>query len=142
MRKGFDGLHALISERLDESATSEALFVFTNRRHNQLKAKGFYLTREKAAAWIVSAKLEFRGICRFENRQNSGQRRRLLQTTAPAFLPSSIGATRAQRRIGGLDPGGEAGRERRLAQATGMPEEGWFSNRQTGPVFAPALTPG
>jgi hypothetical protein len=90
---------------------------------------------------VVSAELEFRGICRLENRRNSGQRRRLLRTTAPAFLPSSIGATHVQSRIGGLDPSVEAGRERRLAQATGMPEKGWSSNRQTAPVFAQALTP-
>lgn len=103
-------------------------------------ATGLRLCPTGAIPPDVSAELEFRGICRFESRQNSGRRRRLLQTTAPAFLPSSIGAKQVQRRIGGLDPGVEARRERRLAQATGMPEKGWFSNRQTGPAFAPPLT--
>jgi hypothetical protein len=60
------------------------------------------------------------------------------QRRQPFFL-LPIGATRAQRRIGGLDPGVEPGRERRLARATDMPESGWFSNWQTGPAFAPAL---
>jgi transposase len=37
MRKGFDGLQALVTERLRESSTSGALFVFTNRRRDRIK---------------------------------------------------------------------------------------------------------
>ena len=31
MRKGFEGLHALVGERLGENVRGGALFVFTNR---------------------------------------------------------------------------------------------------------------
>ena len=37
MRKGFNGLHALVTERLEEDTKSGALFVFSNRRHTRLK---------------------------------------------------------------------------------------------------------
>lgn len=37
MRKGFNGLHALVSERLGEDLKNGALFVFSNRRHTRLK---------------------------------------------------------------------------------------------------------
>lgn len=36
-RKGFNGLHALVSERLGEDLKHGALFVFSNRRHTRIK---------------------------------------------------------------------------------------------------------
>ncbi|MBN9692526.1 MAG: IS66 family insertion sequence element accessory protein TnpB [Verrucomicrobia bacterium] len=35
LRKSFDGLHALVTERLQETPQTGALFVFTNRRRHQ-----------------------------------------------------------------------------------------------------------
>jgi transposase len=35
MRKGFEGLHALVGERLGENVRGGALFVFINKRQNQ-----------------------------------------------------------------------------------------------------------
>jgi transposase len=35
MRKGFNGLHGLVSERLGEEVKSGALYVFTNRRRKR-----------------------------------------------------------------------------------------------------------
>jgi transposase len=38
MRRGFNGLHALVTERLGEDLKQGALFVFSNRRHTRLKS--------------------------------------------------------------------------------------------------------
>ena len=40
MRKGFNGLHALVTERLGEDPRQGALFVFSNRRHTRIKVLG------------------------------------------------------------------------------------------------------
>jgi len=48
MRKGFNGLHALVAERLGEDLKQGALFVFSNRRH----------TRIKILCWVLSKRLE------------------------------------------------------------------------------------
>ena len=37
MRKGFNGLHAVVTERLGEEPRAGALFVFSNRRHTRIK---------------------------------------------------------------------------------------------------------
>lgn len=37
LRKSFNGLQALVSERLEEDIKQGALFVFTNRRRSRLK---------------------------------------------------------------------------------------------------------
>ncbi len=37
MRKGFNGLHAMVTERLGEDPRTGSLFVFSNRRHSRLK---------------------------------------------------------------------------------------------------------
>ena len=41
MRKGFEGLHAAVSERLKEDVRSGVLFVFTNKRRTRLKVLYF-----------------------------------------------------------------------------------------------------
>jgi transposase len=54
MRKGFNGLHALVGERLGEDLKQGALFVFSNRRHTRLKIICF----DGTGIWVLSKRLE------------------------------------------------------------------------------------
>jgi transposase len=54
MRKGFNGLSALVSERLGEDLRGGALFVFSNRRHTRLKV----LYWDGSGLWIMTKRLE------------------------------------------------------------------------------------
>lgn len=54
MRKGMEGLHALVSERLVEDIKSGALFVFINKRHTRLKVLYF----DGTGVWLATKRLE------------------------------------------------------------------------------------
>lgn len=54
MRKGFEGLHAAVCERLKEDGHSGALFVFTNKRHTQLEVLYF----DGSELWLMTKRLE------------------------------------------------------------------------------------
>jgi transposase len=54
MRKGFNGLHALVTERLGEDLRQGALFVFTNRRHTRIKILFF----DGTGLWVCTKRLE------------------------------------------------------------------------------------
>ena len=58
MRKGFNGLHALISERLGEDLKGGALFVFSNRRHTRIKI----LCWDGTGIWLLTKRLEQGGL--------------------------------------------------------------------------------
>jgi transposase len=53
MRKGFNGLHALVAERLGEDLKQGALFVFSNRRHTRIKI----LCWDGTGIWVLTKRL-------------------------------------------------------------------------------------
>lgn len=54
MRKGFEGLSALVAESLKEDLRSGALFVFGNRRKTRLKVLYF----DGSGLWLMTKRLE------------------------------------------------------------------------------------
>ena len=85
MRKGFEGLHALVSERLQENVRSGALFVFTNKRHTRLKVLYF----DGTGLWLMTKRLE-EGTFAWPKTDANGAAKFALRPEAFAMLTDGI----------------------------------------------------
>lgn len=85
LRKSFDGLEALVSERLREDLRAGALFVFTNRRHSRLKI----IYWDGSGLWILTKRLE-RGTFAWPRNVEPGASKMKLAPEALAMLTDGI----------------------------------------------------
>ena len=85
MRKGFEGLHAAVRERLGEEVRSGALFVFTNRRRTRLKILYF----DGTGLWLMTKRLE-QGTFFWPKAAQAGQTKLRLTPEAFALLTDGI----------------------------------------------------
>ncbi len=85
MRKGFEGLHALVGERLGEDVRGGALFVFTNKRHTRLKVLSF----DGTGLWFMTRRLEA-GTFAWPRHEEIGAAKLALRPEAFAMLTDGI----------------------------------------------------
>ena len=93
MRKGFNGLAALVSERLEEEVRTGALFVFSNRRHSRLKI----LYWDGSGIWVMSKRLEA-GTFSWPRHVEEGRVKFKLSAEALAMLTDGIDLRGAKMR--------------------------------------------
>ena len=85
MRKGFNGLHAAVTERLGEDPRGGALFVFSNRRHTRIKI----LCWDGTGLWVLSKRLE-RGTFAWPRNVEPGTIKLKLAPQALALLTDGV----------------------------------------------------
>lgn len=85
MRKGFEGLHAAVVEKLQLDARSGALFVFTNKSRTRLKI----LYWDRSGLWLLTKRLE-KGTFAWPRSVEAGATRINLKPEAFARLTDGI----------------------------------------------------
>jgi len=85
MRKGLEGLHALVSQRLSEDVRGGALFVFINKRHTRLKVLYF----DGTGLWLLTKRLE-EGTFAWPRLEEIGAAKLALRPEAFAMLTDGI----------------------------------------------------
>lgn len=93
MRKGFEGLHALVGERLREEVRSGALFVFANKRRTRLKVLYF----DGTGLWLMTKRLE-QGTFAWPRPEEIGAAKLALRPEALAMLTDGIDLRGAKMR--------------------------------------------
>jgi transposase len=85
LRKSFNGLHGLATERLGEDPRQGALFVFTNRRRTRLKM----LCWDGTGLWVLTKRLE-KGTFSWPRTIETGQTKLALRPEALALLTDGV----------------------------------------------------
>ena len=85
LRKSFNGLHTLVTERLQEDPRAGALFVFTNRRRTRLKM----LCWDGTGLWVLTKRLE-QGTFSWPKHLAPGQTKLSLSPQALAMLTDGV----------------------------------------------------
>lgn len=93
MRKGFEGLHAAVRERLGEEVSGGALFVFANRRRTRLKILYF----DGTGLWLLTKRLE-RGTFFWPRAADPGTTKLRLTPEALSLLTDGVDMHRATMR--------------------------------------------
>ena len=93
MRAGFNTLHGLVTEKLQEDVRSGALFVFSNRRHNRLKL----LYWDGTGLWLLTKRLE-QGTFSWPRAAQAGQCKMNLAPEAFTLLKDGVDLHGAQLR--------------------------------------------
>ena len=93
MRKGFEGLYAAVSEKLQADVKSGALFVFTNNKRTRLKVLYF----DGTGLWLMTKRLEQGTFC-WPRAAESGQTKLQLAPEAFAMLTDGIDMHKATMR--------------------------------------------
>jgi len=93
LRKGFNGLHGLVTERLGQDPRSGALFVFSNRRHTRLKI----LFWDGTGLWILTKRLE-KGTFSWPQQNEPEKTTLRLNPQALAMLTDGVDLRGGQRR--------------------------------------------
>ncbi len=92
MRKGFDGLYALVRERLELEPLSGHVFLFSNAQRNRLKL----IFWDGSGLWLCAKRLE-RGRFRWPARE-SGQAKVVLSHEEMVLLLGGIDLAGSRRR--------------------------------------------
>ena len=93
MRKGFDGLAAVVIDELDHDPQSGHLFLFFNRRRDRVKA----LVWESSGFWVLYKRLEH-GRFNVFDRVSDNDRRFELSSAELALLIDGIDLRGSKRR--------------------------------------------
>jgi transposase len=92
MRKGFDGLYALVRDRLELEPLSGHVFLFSNAQRNRMKL----IYWDGSGLWVCAKRLE-RGCFRWPQAQ-AGQTKIVLSPEEMALLVGGIDLAGSRRR--------------------------------------------
>ena len=85
LRKGFNGLHGLVTEKLKEDPRHGSLFVFSNRRHTRIKI----LCWDGTGLWVLTKRLE-KGTFSWPKHLDPGVTKMNLTPQALAMLTDGV----------------------------------------------------